>query len=81
MYYGDTEFEHVNLATRISLAFQIAALKAGQLPFMVLDEAENMDSATWESFKAAAVASGFQCLVARVSDGPLNIQCFDEVTA
>lgn len=75
-YFQDVPFEHVNLAKRIELCIQICALlgDGSQLPFMILDEAENMDSETWEMFKAAAIASGFQVLAARVSDGPLDIE-------
>lgn len=75
-FYNDVAFEHVNLAKRIELCIQICALlgDGSKLPFMILDEAENMDSETWEMFKQAAVASGFQVLAARVSDGPLDIE-------
>lgn len=73
-YADGIPFERVNLAERTKLAFQICALRAGKLPFLILDEAENFDSATWEAFKEGAKESGFQVLAARVSDGPLNIE-------
>lgn len=75
--FENVPFERVNLAKRIDIAFQIAALRAKDLPFMVLDEAENMDSTTWEAFKEAAANSGFQVVAARVSDGPLSIEVIE----
>lgn len=66
-------FERINLAERIKIAFSIAALRSGKLPFMVLDQAEAMDAQTWEAFKEGAMQSGFQVLAARVSNEPLAI--------
>lgn len=74
VFVDGTAFEHINLAERIKIAFSIAALRSGQLPFMVLDSAEAMDPQTWEAFKEGAVASGFQVIAAKVSDTPLSVE-------
>ena len=74
VYADGVPFERVNLAERIKIAFQIAALRSGHLPFMVLDQAESLDPETWEAFKAGAKESGFQIVAARVSSGPLAIE-------
>jgi len=67
-------FEHVNDAERYRIAIEVARLKAGELGLIVLDRAEIFDSASWESFRQAALASGLQIVAARVSDGPLEVQ-------
>lgn len=72
-------FERINLAERIKIAFSIAALRSGKLPFLILDQAEAFDKETWEEFKRGALASGFQIVTARVSDGPLNIESIDAI--
>lgn len=67
-------WEHVNTARRVGVAMQICAARAGTLPFMIIDDAEHLDSETWEELKQAAVDGGFQVIAARVSDGPLSIE-------
>lgn len=67
-------WEHVNTARQVAIAFQLCALRTGELPFMVCDNAEHLDKQTWEAFKAGALESGFQVIAARVTEGPLKIQ-------
>jgi len=81
VYADGIPFERVNLAERIKIAFQIAAMRSGQLPFMVLDQAEAMDAETWEAFKGGASQSGFQVIAARVADGPLRIEAEEKQAA
>jgi hypothetical protein len=73
VYCDGIPFERVNLAERIKIAFQIAAMRSGRLPFLMLDQAEAFDPETWEAFKAGAMESGFQVIAARVSNTPLSI--------
>lgn len=82
VFYDGVAFEHVNLAERMKIAFQICALRSnGKLPFLILDEAECFDSETWEMFKQASIASGFQVIAARVGEGPLSIETIEESAA
>lgn len=67
-------FEHVNTARRVEVAFQICALRAGDLPFLVIDNSECLDTETWIALQDAARGSGFQVVAARVTDGPLSIE-------
>lgn len=81
VYCDGVPFERVNLSERIKIAFSIAAVRSGKLPFMVLDQAEAFDEETWQAFRAGAQESGFQVLAARVSSGPLTIEAADGVQA
>lgn len=74
VYLDGVPFQRVNLAERTKVAFQIAALRSGQLPFLVVDQAELFDPESWAAFQEAAKASGFQIIAARVSSGDLAIQ-------
>ena len=74
VYSDGIPFERVNLAERTKLVFQIAAMRSGKLPFMVLDDAEKFDAETWTAFKAGALESGFQVIAARVGEGALAVE-------
>lgn len=75
------EWPHVNLARRVDIAFQLSAMRAGELPFLVLDDAEHLDPETWEAFCDGAKRSGFQIVAARVGAGPLKIETEQPVGA
>lgn len=65
----------VNTARQMVTAFQVCALAAGDLGFMVCDGAEAIVGQTWEEFKAAAEGSGFQVIVSRAEAGaPLTVE-------
>jgi hypothetical protein len=59
-------FDKLNTGAQFTLSFQIAALANSS--FLVADRAECLDPDTWQAFEAAAKQSGFQVMVARVSD-------------
>lgn len=70
------EWQNVNKARLGSVAYQISALRAGELPFLILDDTEHMDRESWAGVLSAAVEGGFQVIAARVSEdgGPLRIE-------
>lgn len=72
------EFDQLNTQQQYELAIEIGAQRAGALPLMVSDCAEHLDPQKWEAFKAAAVKSGFQIVMARVGEGPLRAEVVDE---
>ena len=74
VFFGEVPFERVNTAERVKLAFQISAMRSGALPFMILDNSELMDADTWQGFVEGAKDSGFQVVVAKVTDSPLSIE-------
>jgi hypothetical protein len=65
---GLVPWDEINTARRIEIALQIAALKAGALKFLVLDDAEHLDAEGMEALKSAAKAMGFQVVAARVEE-------------
>lgn len=66
-------FDQVNTQLQYRIALKIAAMGAGTLGLMVLDNTEAMDETNWSEFKQAVVDSGFQIIAARVD----NIQQLD----
>jgi len=70
------EWPNVNKARLGSIAYQICALRAGDLPFLILDDTEHCDRETWRGVLDAAVSGGFQVLAARVDEegGALRIR-------
>ena len=67
-------WHHVNTARRAMVAAQCCSLRAGELQFMVMDDAEHLDADTRTEYEAAIVAGGFQLMEAVVSDGPLAVE-------
>ena len=61
-------FDQVNTQLQYRIALKIAAMGAGTLGLMVLDNTEAMDENNWSEFKAAVVDSGFQIIAARVDN-------------
>jgi chromosome segregation ATPase len=67
--------DNLNTQARYFVAFQIAALKGGELGFMVVDNLEAIVGDEWEQFQAAAAESGYQVLGARaVEHTPLSLE-------
>ena len=81
VYLDGVPFEHVNLAERIKIAFHICALRAGKLPFLILDQAEALDTEMFEAFCEGAKNSNFQIIVARVSGDVDSLRIETEDTA
>ncbi len=77
---GDTvtvdgvEWHHVNTARRAMVAAQIASLRAGDLPFMVVDDAEHLDPDTMREFEEQITAAGFQVIEAIACRGALTVE-------
>lgn len=70
-------FDRLNTAQRVSIAVEIAKLRAGRLGVCCVDGLELMDTKTWEAFRAAALASDLQLFVTRVGDDALTIESDD----
>lgn len=64
----------VNTARRLDIASQISAAAKGDLPLLILEDAEKFDAGNWEGVREWAHQSGYQVIAARVkSSGPLEI--------
>lgn len=67
-------FDRVNTARKVEIAMDIAQLRSGKLPLMIVDGLELMDSKTFAAFVAAAKKSKVQMIVTRVSDQALKVE-------
>lgn len=74
IFIDGVPFDRVNTAERVSVAIQVAGLRAGELGLVAVDGLECLDSETFREFQAAAEESGLQFVVSRVSEGPLTIK-------
>jgi hypothetical protein len=78
VYVSGIPFDECNTATQMLTSFQIAALKQGELGFMIADGVESLDADTFAMFCDAARSSGYQVLAARVEEGlPLTVETCD----
>ncbi len=66
-------FDRVNESRRVRLAFEIAGLRSGNLPFMVIDGAERLDAASLQTVADVAVENNLQLVLSKVTDGPLEV--------
>lgn len=69
VFVDGVPWERVNKARQCTVAVALCTLAHGQLPLVVIDEAEVMDADTMAHFKEAAVAAGLQVIMARVESG------------
>lgn len=67
-------FDRANTARKVTVAIQVARLRAGELGLVAVDGLECLDNATFEAFQREAQASGLQFVISRVSDGPLTVE-------
>lgn len=73
MFVDGVAFDRVNESKRVRLAFEVAGLRSGNLPFMVIDGAERCDSSTLEQIAELAVEKRLQLVLSKVTDGPLEV--------
>lgn len=66
---GGLPLDELNTQKQYFIAFQLAGLQQGKLPFMICDRAESMVGAQWEDFQSAASESGYQVICARAEAG------------
>lgn len=74
VFVDGVQWAHVNKSTQVRVAISIAAQALGQLPLMVMDEAEVLDSETMALLKDAAKEYGLQIVFARVADTELSVE-------
>jgi hypothetical protein len=67
-------FDRLNTAQQVSIAFQIAKLRAGALAVCCLDGLELLDSESLGELEKQAQESGLQVFVTRVSDDDFAIE-------
>lgn len=67
IYRDGVPFHRWNEQKQWALAFQVAKMRAGKLPFVIVDGIQFLDPANRSAFQAAAEASGLQFLVTEVN--------------
>jgi energy-coupling factor transporter ATP-binding protein EcfA2 len=70
IYVDGIPFDRVNESRRMRLAIEIAMLRSGNLPFIVVDGAEALDANNLELLADTAVEMGVQMVLGLVADGP-----------
>lgn len=68
IYRDGVQFDRLNTAQQVSIAVEIAKLRTGDLGLMCLDGLECLDSDSFEALQDAALESGLQLFVTRVTD-------------
>ena len=76
IYCDGLPFDDLNTGAQYLKAFQAGSLQPGSLGLMVADRGETLGEENWQAFQDAALQSGFQVFVTRVSDGSLDVQTF-----
>lgn len=66
--------DHLSTSEQMRFAIQVAKALAGKLKVICVDGFEALDSTTRETFEQAACGDGYEYFVARVGDGPLQVE-------
>lgn len=73
IFHEGIPFDRLNEAKKVCIAVELAKLRAGSLGLVCVDGIERLDSTTFEAFREAAMASGLQMVVSKVSDGEFAV--------
>lgn len=71
---GGIPFDRVNTAARVQFVLNVAMLRKGSLPLVLLDGLECLDPETFAAFVKAAAALDAQFICTRVTEGPLEVK-------
>lgn len=74
IYRNGVIFDRINMADRVSMAVEIAKLRAGELGVICVDGIEALDTATLTEFHRQAGETDLQFIVSHVSDNPFSVQ-------
>jgi energy-coupling factor transporter ATP-binding protein EcfA2 len=66
-------FDRLNEAQRVTIAIDLAKLRAGELKLMIVDGIECMDKRTQDEFKKQIIAADIQCIMAGVTNGEFTV--------
>lgn len=67
-------YERLNTTRRAEIAVEVAERLAGELPFMVVDDLELLDSEHFRAMVERIAASPLHAIVTRVSDGAFRVE-------
>lgn len=74
IFLDGVQFDRLNTAKQVQIAVDIAQLRTGELGLICLDGLEALDTDSFEALKAAAMKSGLQLFVSRVTDDDFSIK-------
>ena len=77
IYRDGVPFDRLNTAQQVSVAVEIAKLRAADIGVICVDRIECLDAESMAAFKESALASGLQLFVTRVSDEEFSIETSD----
>jgi recombinational DNA repair ATPase RecF len=67
-------FDRVNRAKQVQFVLNVAKLRAGEIPLVLVDGLECLDDETFAAFEKAAAKSGLQAICSRVTQGNLSVR-------
>lgn len=73
IYLDGVPFDRVNEARKVQVAIEVAQLRSGRLPLIVVDGLERLDSATFAAFIAEVKTRNIQLIATRVTEGKLQV--------
>lgn len=73
LYVDGVAWPHVNTANQYAVVCQLATIRSGDLPLLVIDKAETIAAENFDNFIHACEKNGVQVFAARVTEGPLQI--------
>jgi len=71
---GGIPFDRVNTAAKVQFVLNVAMLRKGSLPLVLLDGLECLDPETFAAFVQAAGTLDAQFICTRVTEGPLEVR-------
>lgn len=74
VYYQGLLLDAINTAQQIEIAAQIVSAAWGELPLLILDNAEHLDESMRSRFLDALRGADCQVVLAEVTNGPLRIE-------
>lgn len=73
IFIDDVPFDRVNEARKVQVAIEVAQLRCGRLPLIVVDGLERLDSATFQAFINEVKTRDIQLIATRVSESELAV--------
>lgn len=67
-------FPRLNLAKKIRFSLDVARIRCGEIPFVVFDDCEHLDSEHLAEFEAQAEEMGLQLIYTQVSDAEFSVE-------
>ena len=74
IFLGGIPFDRVNRAKQVQFVLNVAKLRAGEIPLVLVDGLECLDADTFTAFEKAAAKSGLQLICNRVTEGALSVR-------